>query len=432
MNPFELRRKALLGRLERGVAVFAAAPSTIRNNDVEHEYRQDSDFYYLTGLDEPDCFLVLSTCHPEHRSVLFVRPRNPDREQWDGPRVGVDEAPRRYGVDVAYPIDKLAQKLPDYMQNAERLVARVGLNRSFDDRVFRALAQTRARWKTGIAWPTEIIDPIALLHEMRLCKDTFEIDVMRRAARITAEGHRRAMAECRPGMFEYELEAALSHTFRTRGAARHAYPPIVASGHNTTVLHYTRNDRRIADGDLVLIDAACELDGYAADITRTFPANASFTGEQRALYEVVLAAQRAAIDACGPGVDLEQLHKRALEVIVDGLIELKLLAGTRDEVIGEQSHKRFFPHRSSHWLGMDVHDVGRYFLRGQPRTLEPGMVFTLEPGIYIPPTGDQAPTRFQGIGVRIEDDVLVTPEGCEVLTADAPKSVSDVEALCRG
>lgn len=432
MSPFEARRKALLDRLDRGVALFASAPSTIRNNDVEHEYRQDSDFYYLTGLDEPDCYLILTTAHPEHRSVVFVRPRNPEREQWEGPRVGVDEAPRRYGVDVAFPIDKLSEKLPDYLQNADRLIARLGVSRPFDDRIFRALAQTRARWKSGISWPTEIIDPLAVLHEMRLRKDPHELGLMRQAARITGEGHRRAMAECRPGMFEYELEAAVSHAYRSRGSARHAYPPIVASGPNATVLHYVRNDRRINDGDLVLIDSACEVDGYASDITRTFPANGTFSPEQRAIYEIVLAGQQAAIGACGPGSDLEQIHKKALEVIVDGLLGLKLLSGTRDEVLAEQSHKRFFPHRSSHWLGMDVHDVGRYFVRGQPRLLEPGMVFTLEPGIYVPPSGDQAPAAFRGIGVRIEDDILITQDGCEVLTADVPKTVSDVEAACRG
>ncbi len=431
MNPFESRRKALLDQLEGAVAVFASAPSTIRNNDVEHPYRQDSDFYYLTGLDEPDSFLVLSAVHPEHRSVLFVRPRNPEREQWEGPRVGVDEASRRYGVDVAYPIDKLGDKLPEYLQNAERLVARVGFSRSFDDRLFRALAQTRAKWKTGISWPTAILDPIELLHEMRLHKDAYEIDIIRRASRISAEGHRRAMRECQPGMYEYEIEAALSHTYRVRGAARHAFEPIVASGPNATVLHYTRNDRRIEDGDLVLVDSACELQGYASDITRTFPANGSFSPEQRAIHELVLAGQQAAMQACGPGTDLEQIHRKALEVIVDGLIELKLLSGQRDDVIMEQRHKRFFPHRSSHWLGMDVHDVGRYFVRGQPRKLEPGMVFTLEPGIYIPPMGDQAPSHFQGIGVRIEDDILVTPEGYEVLTSDAPRTAAEVEAACR-
>lgn len=411
--------------------MFASAPSTIRNNDVEHEYRQDSDFYYLTGLDEPDSFLVLTTAHPEHRSVLFVRPRNPEREQWEGARVGVDEAPRRYGVDVAFPIDKLAEKLPEYLQNADRIVARLGSSRTFDERIFRALAQTRARWKTGLSWPTEIHDPVTILHEMRLRKDAHEIDIMRGAARITAEGHRRAMKECNPGMFEYELEAALTHTYRSRGAARYAYPAIVASGPLTSVLHYTRNDRCIQDGDLVLIDAGCELKGYASDVTRTFPANGVFTAEQRAIYEIVLAAQQAAIDACGPGTDLEQIHRKALEVMIDGLIELRLLHGTRDEVLADQSYKRFCPHRSSHWLGMDVHDVGRYFLRGQARPLEPGMVFTVEPGIYIPASGDQAPANFRGIGVRIEDDILITPEGCEVLTADAPKSVCDVEAACR-
>lgn len=428
MEPYESRRKTFLERLDCGVAVFTSAPTTLRNNDVEHEYRQDSDFFYLTGLDEPNCVLVLSTVHPEHRSALFVRPRDPEREQWDGPRVGVDEAPQRLGVDVAYPIDKFAEKLPDYFQNAERLVASVGRSRAFDDKLFKALQKTRGRWKTGVGWPTQIVDPLVILHEMRLRKDPTELQVMRRAAGITTEGHRRAMRECKPGMFEYELEAALSHTYRTRGAARHAFPPIVASGSNATVLHYTTNGRKIEDGDLVLIDSGCEYEGYAADVTRTFPANGRFTSEQRAIYEVVLAAQEAAIAECKPGANLDKVHEAATGVLVDGLLALKLLQGDRAELLKEHHYKRFCPHRTGHWLGMDVHDVGQYFLRRVPRVIEPGMVFTVEPGLYIPPKGDQAPRQFQGIGVRIEDNVLITETGCEVLTADAPKAIEEIEA----
>jgi Xaa-Pro aminopeptidase len=429
MEPYESRRRALLERLDRGVAVLRAAPVTVRNNDVEHAYRQDSDLLYLTGLDEPDCALVLSNVHSEHRSVLFVRPRNPDREMWEGPRVGVDEAPKRYGVNVAYSIDELADKLPGYLLNVQKLMTRMGSNAAYDAAIFKAIGAARSRARNGGSWPTEIIDPTLIIDEMRLVKSDCELQMVRRAIQITAEGHLRAMRETRPGMKEYEIEALLSHTYRSGGAERHAYEPIVGSGPNGTVLHYVRNNRVIEPNDLVLIDSGAEYGYYAADVTRTFPASGKFTAEQRQIYQIVLDAQLAALGDVRPGVSVEDLHRKACEVIVDGLLGLGLLGGDRAEILDTQSYKRFFPHRTSHWLGMDVHDVGRYFVDSKPRGLSAGMLLTVEPGIYVPP-GDSAPKQYQGIGVRIEDDVLVTDSGCEVLTAAVPKTIAELEAVC--
>ncbi len=431
MEPYQSRRRALLRQLDRGCAIFFAAPTTIRNGSVEHSYRQDSDFYYLTGFDEPESVLVLSTVHPHHRSVLFLRPKDSEREVWDGPRVGVDDAVRRFGVDAALPIDDLESRLPDYMQNAERVVVSLGRERSTTDAtVFRARDRIRARSKLGIGYPTNFVDPAANLHEMRLIKDVHEADLMRKAAEITAKAHVQVMRETRPGRFEYEIEAILTHAYRSAGAQRHAYEPIVASASNATYMHYVRNDRRIEDGDLVLVDSGCELGMYAADITRTFPANGKFSPAQRRIYEIVLAAQLAAIETAGPGVTVDQVHAKACEVLVDGLIECQLLTGTRERILEEKSYKRYFPHGTSHWLGMDVHDVGLRYIDGKPRVLEPGMVITVEPGLYVPLTGEHTSSEFSGIGVRIEDDVLITESAIEVLSCAVPKRIDEVEALC--
>lgn len=435
MEPFASRRRALLERLvqQHSVAFFRSAPALLRNNDTDHDYRQDSDFYYLTGLDEPDAALVLSGVHPEHRSVLFVRSRNPDREMWEGPRVGVDEAPHRYGVDVAYAIDELGAKLPDYLQNAQRLIARIGSGGEYDRGLLGALDATRGRARLGTTFPTELEDPVAVVHEMRLIKDDCELELTREACRITAEGHLAAMRAAAPGKREYEVEAALSQVFRSKGAPRHSFLPIVGSGPNATVLHYVRNDRLIEDGDLVLVDAGAEYGLYSGDVSRTFPANGRFTSAQRRIYEIVLGAQMAAIEATRPGATIDGIHKQVCEHIVDGLMQCELLTGDRAEILEKQSYKRFYPHRTSHWLGMDVHDVGRYYLKPhESRPLEPGMIITIEPGIYIPPTGDCPRDEFRGIGVRIEDDVLVTANGYEVLTSGVPKTVEEVEAACRG
>jgi Xaa-Pro aminopeptidase len=382
---FAARRKALLDAMGQGVMIIPAPPTFIRNNDVEHEYRQDSDFYYLTGFAEPDAVLVLTTAHPDHRCVLFVRPRDPDREVWDGARAGVDGAVRDFGADAAFPIAELAQRLPDYLQNHERLLYRIGRDRIFDEKMLAALDATRARVRRAISWPVQMIDPASILHEMRLFKSQDEIVAMQRAAAITRDGHLAAMQIAKPGRHEYEVEAALRQVFRQNGSERPAYAPIVGSGPNATVLHYRQNDRRIEAGDLLLVDAGCEFGYYASDVTRTFPVNGKFTRPQEAIYRIVL---------------------------------------------DEQLYRPFYMHRTSHWLGMDVHDVGAYFRDHKPRPLEAGMVITIEPGIYIAISNTAVPPEYRGIGVRIEDDVLLTPEGNLNLTADIPKSVSEIERAC--
>jgi Xaa-Pro aminopeptidase len=421
------RRRALLDGGGAEVMVFPSAPTSIRNNDVEHPYRQDSDFLYLTGFDEPESVLVLTSAHPEHRAVLFVRPRNPERETWDGRRAGTEGAMAQTGVDAAFPIEELDERLPDYLAGATRLHYRLGRDRSFDDRVLSARDKVRRRARLGVTAPHEIVDPAATVHEMRMAKTEPELSAMRRAIAVTAEAHRRAMALAAPGRYEYEVDAELLRTFRAHGSPRFAYESIVGSGPNATVLHYRDNDRRMEDGDLLLIDAGCELDHYASDVTRTFPVNGRFTGEQRAVYEIVLEAQVKACEAVRPGVTLEDVHHAALNVLVDGLIELGVIEGDRDRAIASGDYKPYYMHRTSHWIGMDVHDVGAYFRDGHPRRLEPGFVLTVEPGLYFADRPD-VDARLRGMGIRIEDDVLVTPDGRDVLSADIPKAIADLEA----
>jgi Xaa-Pro aminopeptidase len=419
-----------MAKLPGGVAVLPSAPVAIRNNDVEHEYRQDSDFYYLTGFTEQESVLVLATNHPAHASVLFVRARDPDREVWDGARAGVDGAVKDFGADAAFPIAELAQRLPDYLQNHDRLLYRLGKDRAFDEKMLAALDATRARSRRAITWPTQIVDPASILHEMRLFKSKEELSTMQRAAAITRDAHLAAMQLAKPGRYEYEVEAALRQSFRMNGSERPAYTPIVGSGPNATVLHYRQNDRRMEPGDLLLIDAGCEFGYYASDVTRTFPVNGKFSAPQQAIYSIVLDAQLAAIGATRPGGTLEQIHDEAVHVIVDGLLALGLLAGDRQKILDEQLYRPFYMHRTSHWIGMDVHDVGAYFRDQEPRPLEPGMVITVEPGIYIAAGNTAVPAEYRGIGVRIEDDILVTDGGHLNLTADIPKSVSELERAC--
>ncbi len=426
---YQARRKRVLEAIHPGVMVLPAAPVAIRNNDVEHDYRQDSDVFYLTGFDEPESVLVLNSVREPH-FTLFVRPRDPEREVWDGARAGVEGAVGSFGADIAHPIAELAEKLPVLIENVPALHYRIGLDRRFDEKVLAALDRVRARAKLGVSWPTRIVEPAGVLHEMRLHKSRDELDTMRSALAITAEGHTQAMAAAKPDMFEYEVEAVLREAFAQRGAERHAYSPIVGSGPNATVLHYRRNNRRMQEGDLLLIDAGCELDYYASDITRTFPVGGTFTKEQREIYETVLEAQLASIAATRPGATLDEIHTKSVHAIAAGLVRLGVLAGPVDKVIEEQLYKPYFMHKTSHYLGMDVHDVGTYFLDGKPRPLEPGMVITVEPGIYISQTAD-VPERYRGIGVRIEDDVLVAPEGHSVLSEAIPKLVDDVERACR-
>ncbi len=410
------------------VAVFPAAPVFVRNNDVEHEYRQDSDFFYLTGFDEPESVVVLDA--QERKTTLFVRPRDRDREVWDGPRAGIAGAKEIFGADEAFVIAELADKLPDLLQNRRRVHYRIGRDRRFDERLLAAIDRVRARSRTGAFAPTEIVDPGAIVHEMRLRKSSGEIATMREAVRITREAHERAMARARPGMREYEVEALLLDTFRRHGSERPAYGSIVGSGPNACVLHYRKNDRVIEEGDLLLIDAGCEYGYYASDVTRTFPVGRTFSREQQAIYELVLQAQLEAIAASRVGATLDAIHALSVEVVTRGLAALGLLSGDVESLIETGDYKRFFMHRTSHWLGMDVHDVGSYFVDGKARTLEAGMVLTIEPGVYVAPDEPTVPIEWRGIGVRIEDDVLVTDGAPDVLTGGIPKTVDDVRRAC--
>jgi len=411
-----------------GVAVLPSAPVHIRNNDVEHAYRQDSDFFYLTGFDEPESVLVLTNQHSDHRVVLFVRPRDPTREVWDGPRAGVDGAVAQFGADAAFPIGELLDRLPDYLGNVQRVHYRVGLDRAFDDQMFHALDRVRGRARTGVSVPGEIVDPGLTLHEMRVRKTAEELRTMERAAAITREAHLRAMEIARPGRFEYEVEAEILRTFRAHGSERPAYGAIVGSGPNATILHYRKNDRRMEDGDLLLIDAGAEYGYYASDVTRTFPVSGRFTPDQRRIYDLVLDAQTAAIEAVRPGATIDHVHDAAVKVLVSGMIELGLLHGTVDEAIESASYKAFYMHRTSHWLGMDVHDVGCYFVSGQPRAMEEGMVLTVEPGLYVS-SAAEVDKRWCGIGVRIEDDVVVTRDGYRIITSDIPRRAEELESI---
>lgn len=423
------RRRRVLEAIHPGVLVVPAQPLAIRNNDVEHDYRQDSDLYYLTGFDEPESVLVLRSTD-EKPYTLFLRARDPEREVWDGARAGTEGAVGDFGADAAFPIGELSSKLPDLLQNLSRLYYRLGKLRTFDDVVLGSIDRLRARAKTGVSWPTEIVDPAKVVHEMRLFKSDQEIALMRRAVEITQEGHVRAMAAAKPGMYEYEIEGLLRDVFCRHGSERPAYAPIVGSGPNATVLHYRRNNRQMQSGDLLLIDAGCEYGYYASDVTRTFPVGGRFSDPQRRIYELVLHAQLEGIARTRPGATLEEIHQASARVIASGLVDCGVLDQPLQKVLDEELYKPYFMHRTSHYLGMDVHDVGAYFSAGKPRQLETGMVITVEPGIYISEHAE-VPAEYRGIGVRIEDDVLVTSGGSSVLSATIPKRVEDVERACQ-
>ncbi|NMG14378.1 aminopeptidase P N-terminal domain-containing protein [Aromatoleum bremense] len=430
--PFHARRERLLARMNAlggGIAVLPTAPECPRNRDTHYPFRHDSYFHYLTGFGEPEAVVVLVAGDPP-RSILFCREKNEEREIWDGYRFGPDAARERFGFDEAWTIGDLDQRLPDLLANQPKMWCALGYEADWDARVMRALNAVRANARAGAVPPHAIHDVRTELDEMRLVKDESELAIMRRAAAISGDAHRRAMAATRPGRHEYEIEAELLHSFRRAGSQAPAYPSIVASGPNACVLHYVENDRVMADGELLLIDAGCELDGYASDITRTFPVNGRFTGAQRDVYELVLAAQRAAKDTIRPGVLWNDPHDAAVRVIAQGLLDLDLLSGTLDAVIEQDLYRRFYMHRTGHWLGRDVHDAGEYKRAGEWRPLEPGMVLTVEPGCYIRAAAD-VPEAFWNIGVRIEDDAVVTATGCEFITDAAPRSIADIEAVMR-
>jgi len=432
MQSFRERRDRLLSSMPSGVLVAFATPTAIRNNDVEHEYRQSSDLFYLTGFDEPDTVLVLSAVAEKEKLVLFVRPRDPERETWDGRRAGVEGAVREFGADAAYPIAELAARLPELLLGATELHYSLGRHREQDDVLLTALEGARRRGRRGAVYPTRFVDAEVVLHEQRLFKTAEELDTMRRAASISAEAHVAAMKSAKPGVNECEIDALFRGIFRKHGCERPAYEPIVGSGPNATILHYRRNNRVMNDGELLLIDAGCELDYYASDVTRTFPVNGRFSPEQRQIYDIVLEAQDRAIDKAKAGATLDEVHLASAEVITRGLIALGLVEGPLEDALKEQRYKTYYMHKCSHWLGMDVHDVGAYYRAGKARPLEPGMVLTVEPGIYVGEHATGAAERYRGIGVRIEDDVLVTEAGNEVLTAHIPRTVDAVERACQG
>ena len=423
------RRLRLTQRMQRGVAVIATAREQLRNGDAHYPYRFDSSFYYLTGFPEPEAVLLL-IAGENPRSLLFCRDKDVEREIWDGFRYGPEGARASFGFDQAYSVKQLDEMVPKLLADQPAVFCDVGENAEWDARLIQWLNAVRAQARSGISAPGEIRDVRKLLDEMRLVKDSHELGLMRRAALISTGAHRRAMQYARPGRHEYEVEAELLHEFRRGGAQAPAYSPIVAGGANACVLHYVANDQPLRDGDLLLIDAGCELDGYASDITRTFPINGRFAAAQKDVYELVLAAQSAAIDEVRAGKPWDAPHEAAVRVLARGFIDLSLCQGPLDAVIESGDYRRFYMHRTGHWLGMDVHDCGDYKRAGVWRTLEAGMVLTVEPGCYIRP-GEGVPEHLWNIGVRIEDDVAVTTDACEVITSAAPKTIADIEDLMR-
>jgi Xaa-Pro aminopeptidase len=433
---FAARRAAYMEAIgPHAVAVVSSLPERLRNGDAYHRFRQHSDLFYLTGFAEPETTLILRPGAPTDRVVMFVRPRDPEMEVWDGRRAGVEGAKARYGAEAAYPVAELDKHLAGLIANHDELHYSVGLDDEMDLRIASTVARLRKTEKRGQRPPRAIVDPRAALHELRLRKSPDEIRALRKAAAITAEAHLAAMAIGRPGAFEYELEAVIDYTFRRRGGSGAGYTTIVGAGENATILHYVENNCAIADGDLVLIDAGCEYGMYTADVTRTWPASGKFTPAQREVYDLVLAVQERAVAMVRPGVTIDQLHELCVNELTAGMIALGLLTGAVADRVADLTYKKFFMHGTSHWLGMDVHDVGAYRTEdgrgGTARPLEPGMVITIEPGLYVATDAQGVPDRFRGIGIRIEDDVLVTDAGHEVLTTAVPKRVEEVEAACR-
>jgi Xaa-Pro aminopeptidase len=472
LAPFLERRRGFADSIGDALAIIPAARETARNADTNYEFRQSSDFYFLTGFDEPDAVAVINPGHAKERFVLFVRPRDREMEIWNGRRAGVEGAIATYGADAAYTVDELDGKLREYALDRQALVYRLG-NPQHDARIVRLLAEMRnARTRGGFVTPTRVDDPGPILDELRLRRSPEELVRQRRACQITRDAHIEAMRYARPGQYEYQVQAAIEFVFREGGSPRNAYPSIVASGPNATILHYSENNRLMEDGNLLLIDAGCEWGYHAADITRTFPVNGRFTAAQRRIYEVVLRSQLAAIDAARTGHRYEAMHEAARRVLAEGLVDLGLLPRGVEDSLAMHHYREFYMHGTGHWVGMDVHDVGDYRIRRQSRTLEPGMVVTVEPGLYFDPertsvtfhlreyseeeTWDRRfrlgmaaakkiedeekaraetvvhpiPAEYRGIGIRIEDDVLITADGSDVLTAGTPKTVDDVERTC--
>ena len=427
---FARRRRTLMAQMEdNSIAILPAAPERTRNRDVEHPYRQDSDFWYLSGFPEPEAVMALIPGREHGEFVVFCRERDRTMEIWNGYRAGPEGAVEKYGADDAFPISDINEILPGLIEGRERVYYDLGRDAEFDRQVMSWVNSIRAKVRTGAHPPGEFLALTHLLHDMRLYKSAAELKVMRRAGEIAAAAHIRAMRAVHPGMYEYQLEAEYLHEFMRHGARSPAYPSIVGGGANACILHYIENSEKLRDGDLVLVDAGCEYHSYASDITRTFPVNGRFSRDQQALYEVVLAAQDAAIEEVRPGQHWNAFHETALTILTQGLRDLGLLKGEVTELIETEAYRPFFMHRTGHWLGLDVHDVGDYKVHDAWRVLEPGMVVTVEPGLYIAPDETSVDSRWRGIGIRIEDDVAVTRDGPDILTIDVPKRVADIEAL---
>lgn len=423
------RRRTLMQQMGDGIAIIPTNPHHLRNRDTEFPFRPDSDFFYLTGFAEPEAVAILIPGRPQGEFIVFCRERDPTKETWTGRRAGPEGVMERFGADDAFPIADLDDIMPGLLENRAKVFYSLGADSEFDQRVLGWVNGLRAKVRAGVHVPSEFVDLGHLLHDMRLFKSAAELKVMRRAADISAAAHVRAMRACRPGKMEYEIEAELRHEFIRNGARLPAYEPIVGGGANGCILHYVDNNAVLNDGELLLIDAGCEIDCYAADITRTFPINGRFSPEQTALYELVLDAQLAAIDKVRPGNHWNEPHEAAVRVLTAGLLRLRILKGELTDLIEQGAYRSVYMHRTGHWLGMDVHDVGEYKLGDAWRVFEPGMVTTVEPGLYIAAGTPGVAKKWWNIGIRIEDNVVVTRRGHEVTTGGVPKTVAQIETL---
>ena len=427
-------RTAFIEKMGRGgVAIFASAPTAQWNHDTEYLYRPDPNFYYLTGFEEPESICVIAPEHSKHQYILFVRPKNRQAEIWNGKRVGVKDARKHYGADKVYPIEKFSEKIGKYLQGAKRLYYTLGSNADVDAEILSLFTRSvRARIRSGKGFDT-LVDPSPILSELRLFKNETELQRIRQATEITVAGHVAAMKAVRPGFYEYQLESLVESTFRMNGAGGAAFPTIVASGSNATTLHYTTNDCEIKDETLVLLDAGAEYDRYCGDVTRTFPANGTFTAAQRDIYQLVLEAHCAIIDGIRPGVSIDEPHEKSVELLTESMLSLGLLKGKTQKLIKKEKYKQFYMYRIGHMLGLDVHDVNCVReANGDFKTFQPGMVMTIEPGLYVAEDTKNVPPAYLGIGIRIEDDILITESGCEVLTEGVPKEIDEIEALVHG
>jgi len=425
---YNIRRQNLMKKMGKGVAILRGAPEQTRTNDTEYPYRQDSDFFYLTGYTEPGAACIINPNNQENPYTLFVLPQDPKKEVWTGWRLSFSETVDTYGADQAQDVAEFEATGLIAMKTSSKVYTNLNHDKAHQYKMLDLVGQVRKEVQRTGGGPEGLESVGAITHGMRLIKDAHELELMQKAADISAEAHCKAMQICKPGMHEYQLQAVLESHFVYEGGAGPAYTSIVGAGDNATVLHYINNRDQIVDGDMILIDAAAEFDMYAADITRTFPANGKFSDAQKAIYEVVLKSQTAVVEASKPGVTFQELHDLDLRMLVEGMIDIGLLEGSADEIIQNGTYQDYFMHKTGHWLGLDVHDMGNYMAEGESITLKPGMVFTVEPGIYVN-SKSKAPAKYRGIGIRIEDDILITETGNKNLTAGVPKEISEIEAL---